>query len=167
MDWVGFVRVIHVVLGVFWAGAMFFFVLFLEPSLRALGPEGGKVMQALQQRRFLGTMLTVGALTLLTGLVVFWRFTAGFSGGMMRSAYAHSLLLGAAAGAVTLGIGLFVTRPTVGRIGAIAASGQGSPPSPGEMAELERLRARLRVAARSAAALLLLSVIAMAGARYL
>jgi len=167
MSLVGVIRVIHVLLAVFWAGGMFFFVLFLEPSIRSLGPDGGKVMQALQQRSFLGVMLIVGAITLLTGFFVFWRLSAGFSGAMMRSAYAHSLLLGAAAGVVTLAIGFFVTRPSLARMGALAAGGQGGPPSPEAARELDRLRARLRLAARTAAALLLLSVIAMAAARYL
>ncbi len=44
-------RLIHIGLGVFWAGAIFFIVLFLEPSVRAAGPDGARVMQGLQQRR--------------------------------------------------------------------------------------------------------------------
>ncbi len=34
-------RLLHILLGVFWAGTLFFIVTFLEPSVRAAGPEGG------------------------------------------------------------------------------------------------------------------------------
>ena len=33
-------RVLHIAAGVFWAGAIMFFGLFLEPSIRAAGPGG-------------------------------------------------------------------------------------------------------------------------------
>ncbi len=49
-------RFVHVTLGVFWAGTIFFLVLFLTPSVRAVGPEGARVMQALQQRHFMNVM---------------------------------------------------------------------------------------------------------------
>ena len=57
-------RILHVGLGVFWAGAMFFIVFLLEPSVRSVGPEGGRVMQALQKRGFLTIMPAVAVLTI-------------------------------------------------------------------------------------------------------
>ena len=47
-------RLLHVGLGVFWAGSLLFIALFLEPSVRAALPESGKVMQQLAKRRLLG-----------------------------------------------------------------------------------------------------------------
>ena len=41
-------RIVHIGLGVFWAGTIFFFVFLLEPSVRSVGPQGGLVMKALQ-----------------------------------------------------------------------------------------------------------------------
>ena len=46
-------RVVHVVGGVFWAGAVLFVVHFLEPAVRDAGPDGAKVGPALQKRRYL------------------------------------------------------------------------------------------------------------------
>jgi len=37
-------RVIHILLGIFWVGTALFFVLFFEPTIRAAGPAGGAVM---------------------------------------------------------------------------------------------------------------------------
>jgi hypothetical protein len=52
-------RVVHVVGGVFWAGAILFVVHFLEPAVRDAGPDGARVMQALQKRRYLDVMPVV------------------------------------------------------------------------------------------------------------
>ena len=40
-------RAVHIASGVYWAGAIFFFVELLEPSMRASGPAGGRVMREL------------------------------------------------------------------------------------------------------------------------
>jgi uncharacterized membrane protein len=168
MSVIGVVRAIHIVSAVFWAGAMFFIALFLEPSVRALGPEGGRVMQMLEARNFFKVMIANAVITLITGFYVFWQLTGGFAPEWRTSAYAHTLLTGATLALITFGIGVFVTRPTFQRMGAkaraIAASG--APPTPADLAELDRLRTRLRIAGRTVATLLLLTVLAMASARY-
>ena len=71
-------RVVHVLCGVFWAGALMFAVIFLEPSVRASGPEGAKVMRALIQRHYLTVVPVVGALTILSGLWLMWIVSGGF-----------------------------------------------------------------------------------------
>jgi len=40
-------RVVHIVGGVFWVGAMIFTSAFLLPAVRDAGPEGGKVVMGL------------------------------------------------------------------------------------------------------------------------
>ena len=169
MSLLGIVRVLHIVSAVFWAGTMFFFVTFLEPTVRSLGPEGGQFMQALVARRFFNILISIAFFTLLSGFYVFWQLTDGFSPEWRQSAYTHTLLAGAAFGILTILVGLFVSRPTMermtGKAQAMAASGK--PPSPADLAELDALRTRLRLAGRTAATLLLLAVIAMASARYI
>jgi hypothetical protein len=54
-------RVVHVVGGVFWGGAILFVVHFLEPAVRDAGPDGAKVMQALQKRRYLDVVPAVAS----------------------------------------------------------------------------------------------------------
>jgi len=66
-------RVVHVVGGVFWGGAILFVVHFLEPAVRDAGPDGAKVMQALQKRRYLDVMPVVAALTVVSGYWLYWR----------------------------------------------------------------------------------------------
>src|SRR2546430_1371269 len=60
-------RVIHILSGVFWAGATFFLVGFLQPVVAASGPEGGRLMQRLtSQKRFQMAMPVAAGLTLLS-----------------------------------------------------------------------------------------------------
>ena len=40
-------RVLHIGCGVFWAGAAMMLVGFVEPTVRRMGPEGGRFMQHL------------------------------------------------------------------------------------------------------------------------
>ena len=51
-------RVVHIACGVYWAGTIFFFTTFLQPSVKDLGPDGGKVMIRLFERGYL-TVLPV------------------------------------------------------------------------------------------------------------
>lgn len=168
MNWVVVLRILHVLLAAFWAGSMFFFVLFLEPSVRSLGPDGGRVIRALTERRFLQVLIGAGTLTIVLGIIVLWRFTNNFSAPVMSSRYGVSLTLGATAGILALGIGVFVSRPTLGRLLALGAeiAARGGPPSEADQAEMVRLQGRLRFAARSAAVLLLIAILFMTAARY-
>jgi hypothetical protein len=78
------------------------------------------------------------------------------------------LTAGAVAALAAFSIGLFVTRPRVGRVLSLGrqVAESGGPPSPEVAAEMQRLQATLKVAGRTALALLTVAVLAMATARY-
>jgi hypothetical protein len=161
-------RVLHVVLGVYWAGTIIFVALFLEPAVRASGPEGGKVMQALLARRHLDVMPVVALVTILSGLWLMWIVSGGFHSDWMGSRMGMVLSLGGAAAVVAFAIGVGVMRPAALRGMALAgqlaqASGQADPAA---QAQLTALRTRARSAGRWVAALLLVAVLAMSVARY-
>jgi len=118
-------RLVHVLCGVFWAGALMFVVLFLEPSIRASGPEGAKVMRALIQRKYLNVIPIVGVLTILSGLWLMWIFSGGFAAAWFRSGAGMVLTLGSVTAFVAFMIGVHVLRPTVLRIGPSMVRGSG------------------------------------------
>ena len=61
-------RFLHIVGGVLWAGSAIFYVLFVEPGVKALGPAGPKFMQELiQARKYPLFMNVVSILTVLAG----------------------------------------------------------------------------------------------------
>lgn len=158
------VRVLHVLLGVFWAGAVFFVMLYLDPAVRATAPEGGKVMGAIQRRGYLRVMITVGTLTVVTGLYLLWRYSAGFSSSFMGSLPGMLLSTGMLAGILALAVGVHVSRPAANKLGALMekiTAGE-APPSPEDMVEVRRLQDRLTLGVRIVAVLLFVAVVTMA-----
>ena len=165
-------RLIHVVLGVFWVGAVIFVTLFLLPSLRATGgPTAGAVMQQLAQVRRLPLWL-MGAttLTLLSGIGLYWHDSAGFtSSTWLASGPGRTFGLGGALAIAAAVLGMAVNSPTAKRLGAVAGRIQasGRPPSPEDAAEVQRLQGRLATASLFVMGLVVLATTAMALARYM
>jgi hypothetical protein len=161
-------RVIHVGLGVFWAGTLIFMAVFLEPSVRASGPDGAKVMQQLMKRGLLNVMPIVGLLTVVSGIALYWSVDSSFRM-WMYSAYHFALAAGGLVAIVALAIGVFIMRPAVLRAGAIAQAAMQLPEGSereAKMAVVQGLRRRSAVAGRVVASLLAVTVLAMAVARY-
>ncbi len=162
-------RVVHVVGGVFWAGAILFVVHFLEPAVRHAGPDGTKVMQALRKRHYLEVIPVVAALTLLSGFALYWRVFGRLHPGPGASGTELVLGLGGLASLVAFVIGVTLLRPSALRIGALGA-GLAQAPAGRQAAlqeEIGRLRARMRNSGRWIAALLGIAILSMAVGRYL
>jgi len=167
---VAVLRLVHIVFGVFWAGTIFFFVSFLEPSIRAVGPDGGKVMLQLFSRRFLTVLPATAGLSILSGLALLWINSVGFDPRYMGSRLGIGLSIGAACALIAFAIGMLVMRPAAARIWTIMRTlPQISDDSEraARIAEADGLRARTRLSARWVAAFLFGAVAAMAVARYL
>ena len=162
-------RVVHVVGGVFWAGAILFVAHFLEPAVREAGPDGAKVMQALQRRRYLDVMPVVAALTLVSGFWLYWRTFGRVHPGPGASGVELALGIGGLVSLVAFVVGVTVMRPSALGIGRLGAELAQAPPDRTEAlgAELAGLRRRVRAAGRVVAALLGIAIVCMAVARYL
>jgi uncharacterized membrane protein len=163
-------RLLHIVLGAFWVGTLIFFALFLIPSVRDAGPDGAKVMAALQRRRFLDVMPAVAVVTILSGFWLYWRISGGFSSAWVTSPSGLALGIGGALAIVAFLIGVGIMRPAALRAGALAqqagALPQGSERS-AQLAIVQQLRSRSVTAGRGVAVLLALATALMAVARYL
>lgn len=170
MDWtVVLLRLVHVLCGVFWAGALMFVVTFLEPSIRASGPEGAKVMRALIERKYLNVIPILGAITILAGLWLMWIVSGGFSGAWFKSGVGMTLTLGSVAALVAFLIGVHVLRPTVLKIGPFAQAAAQAPAGAekeAQLAQVQAMRRKAMLSGRWVGALLALSVIAMGIGRY-
>lgn len=153
-------RLVHILLGVFWAGTLVFLALFLEPSIRAAGPAGGQVMQQLAGRHLLQVMPVVGLVTILSGLRLLAIMSNGFTGEWMRSRPGMAYSVGAAAALLAFGIGVLIMRPTMKRVMQIG-------PDPARQSEAQTLRLRSARAGRVVATLLTIAAGAMAIGRYL
>lgn len=163
-------RLVHVVCGMLWVGAIVFMAGFLTPAIQIAGPAaGGAIMGALQQRRAMTFLPVVAVLTLLSGFRLYWIMSDGFS-----AAYAHSpmgLTFGIAGIVATVAfiLGMAIARPAMMRAGMLAQQLATVPEAQrGPLqAELARLRTRGRSMSIVVAVLVVLAGAAMAVARYL
>lgn len=163
-------RLIHISLGVFWVGAAVTNTLFLIPAIRAAGPAGGPVMQQLTQKLKMPIfIIAAGVLTVLSGIGLYWYDSAGFTNAFMRSGGGMTFGIGGAIAIVTLLIGIVAVAPAAKRAAAIGGqvAASGKPPSPEQAAEMQRLQARLGMLSTLATAMLAVTTIAMAVARYI
>jgi hypothetical protein len=122
-------RLLHIVLGVFWAGTLIFNALFLQPAMRDAGPDAAKVLAGLIRRRFLDIMPLVAFVTILAGLWLYWKDSSGFQASFMGSPFGIMIGLGALTGVVAFAVGLAVLRPAMLRAFALAqAAAAAAPP---------------------------------------
>jgi len=90
-------RIIHIFSAIFWVGTTLFMVFFVEPTVRALGADGGKFMQQLVGgTRFSLAMAASGWLTIGAGLLMYGPVTSWSWGIILGPRLA--LTLGAVAG---------------------------------------------------------------------
>jgi len=162
-------RLIHVLAGVFWAGAVFFVVSFLLPSMRDAGPAAQAVSRQLMVvRKYPIKILSIAIVTVLSGLWLYAKDVSMSNGEFARSHAGRTYGIGAAAALATLVIGFTMITPSANRLGALGAAIQaaGGPPTAEQQAEMARLQARMTLGSRIASSLLLVTVITMAIARY-
>ena len=163
-------RLIHIVVGVFWVGGILFIALFLSPSVRAIGSAAGPVMQQLVDVRKLPiAMMASAILTILSGVGLFWNDSVGFkSDAWMHSGPGMTYSIGGTLAILAAIFGMVVNSPTakkLGQLGAAIRTGGGAP-SAEQAAEMQRLQKRLGVASSIVAGVLVIAVACMAVARY-
>lgn len=162
-------RIIHIVTGVFWAGAVFFLVSYILPAFKAVGPDAGKVFAELRRRGMFNKLPIIALVTILSGL---WMYSIRMQGSSSWAAGREGMTLGIGAAAAILAflLGTFVMRPNTLNAADLAAEAAPMPAGPekdAKMAQVQAMRARSGGAARAVATLLLVAVVAMAIARYL
>lgn len=162
-------RLVHIFSGVFWVGSLLVLTGFLQPAAAAAGPEGGHFMQRLYNRtRFAPVQGLAGALTVLSGLVMYWRDSAGLQLSWITSGTGLVLTTGALAGIVAGVVGGAMAGPPGRRLAALAQQVQagGATPTAAQTAEMQALQKRVNQVTLWVTALLLLALAAMATARY-
>jgi uncharacterized membrane protein len=162
-------RIIHIVSGVVWVGGAFFITLFVEPAVKASGPDGGKFMDRLTVTHFPQVLTSAALLSLLSGVALYWRVSAGFQLAWVQTPTGLAFAIGGAAAFVAFGVGVFMVRPRLVRMGAIGqeiAASRGAPSS-AHLSEIGTLQAGVERLSRLNAYVMLLILIAMAVARYL
>jgi hypothetical protein len=138
---------LHVAFGIFWAGGAIVLGLFIVPSVLDAGPAGAAVMAGVVKRRMPVVLTFAGGMVVLTGVRLYMlRFSADW----VTTPEGIVLTLGAILGLGGFALGLFVQKPTVEKLGALAAEigRSGGPPNATQAGELRALQAKLRRVAR-------------------
>ncbi len=156
-------RAIHVVGGVLWVGGLMIVTFFLLPASRTLGPAAQPMLQDIMGRRKLPVyLMSVAIATTLAGVLLMIRNVSLTDGAWARSPMGIGISVGAATAIVALVIGMTVTAPAAKRLGG--------PPKPGAAPltdeERTRLVRRTAIGGRLVLALLAVSALTMATARY-
>lgn len=160
-------RLIHISSGTVWVGAALFITLFLEPAVRASGPEGGRFMERLVTKTsFMKYMIISSLLTVLTG-VVLYGIDSGFTTTWITSREGVIFSLGSLAGIGAYFTGQFLIAPTAQRIGTLGheMAMAGGPPSTLQLSEMSILEGQAGRFGRMELVLMVISVLGMAGAR--
>jgi putative copper export protein len=169
MSWVIVaLRLIHIAGGVFWAGAVWLFARYVEPTATAAGPEGGRFLQRFAGSGYTPAVMSAGLGTIVAGIALMWIDSGGFQPAFMGSHFGIVLSVGALSAVVAAVFGLGLGARNALRLKAVGAAVQGQPggPTPQQVAEMQEIQGKLRTGGRVAAVLLGVTVVCMAIARY-
>ena len=162
-------RLVHVIASVCWAGGGFIFFLFIEPTAKALAPTGMQFVEYMvTKRRFSIFMVISSTLTLLSGALLLWQYASGRWLDYVSTGPGLGFTLGSIVGVIVYLIGMFGVNPRAVKLARIGQEIQaaGGPPTPEQAAMLHKLDREMSTLNVADFALVALSLMLMATARY-
>ena len=159
-------RLLHIVSGALWVGAVVFTAFFLMPTIAAAGPGGGAFMREFGKRKIPQFMMSLMGITVLSGAGLMGVIGSRSDGTWFSSPMGRVISIGAAIAIIASVYGSVVNRPVGMRMQQLGAEMGGGQPTPAQATEMQALQAKMAGAARTVALMLLLAVAAMAVARY-
>jgi uncharacterized membrane protein len=164
-----FLRTVHVVAAVCWVGGAIIHTVFIQPSVKATAPESSKFMQYFMGRQRFSLFMNVSSgLTILAGILLYWRASGGLQWPWIQSGPGLMFTIGSIVGIAVYFLGLLMIKPRVERLQALgqAIGAAGGPPSPAQVAELHKIDKEMSLIGRVDFVLLLFALLTMATARY-
>jgi uncharacterized membrane protein len=160
-------RLLHIFAGVVWAGTVISFGRYVEPTVNEIGPSGQAFMQTLERRGFTKFMLAMAVTGILSGAYLYWRVSGGLQAAWIGSGFGLSITVGAITALAAFALGPIFYIPAGKRITEITKGAGPEGPSPEQRAELAGIGRRLAGVGKWSMVLLGITVLTMAGARYL
>jgi hypothetical protein len=165
--WVIILRLAHVGGAVIWAGFGLFTILYLGPAVKATGPAGGQIMGYLVGKtRFTVVMMVAALLTILSGLILYWRDSGGLNMNWLKTGQGIMFTIGGIAGIAAAVVGGAMIGPTQAKMGRLSQQLVGAPPSAEQVGQLQAMQARINTANNIVLVTLLVALVCMAIARY-
>ena len=135
-------RIVHITGAAFWAGSSFLLTGFIGPAAEKAGPEGAKFMQTLVQGgRYIAAIAAAAGLTVLTGLLLYWRASGQLSTDWMSTGTGVMFTIGGLAGIAAFVAGIQIGS-TSRKLAELGSSLEG-PPTPEQAAQIAGFQNRL------------------------
>jgi len=168
MEYLTFLRLVHIVCSVIWAGGMIYYAAFVIPASKSLGQDGAKFIQQLSgTKKVPVTMGVTATLTIITGILLMQRLLGGIKNSF-GSTHGVILVIGALLALSGFIIGLVVNISASKRMSVIGkmAADSGQQFNATQLEELKKLRNKSFTAANVIALLLFTSLILMSIVKY-
>ncbi|GAB4559765.1 MAG: hypothetical protein Kow0047_05890 [Anaerolineae bacterium] len=161
MNFITLLRLAHILSAIFWVGTTLFMLFFLEPVIKRAGQAGAQIMQMLATTRFPQVIGLSGIITVLAGLVMYWRMYGFYPATMLGPKL--PLTLGALAGFLAAITGFAFQNRAAKALSALGAeiTAQNSPPTPEQMAQMQAHQGRIALGTRIATILMIIAIIGM------
>jgi len=158
-------RLLHVFFGVLWVGGVVLIALFIQPTVREIGPAGGQFMGHLLTKTRIATYFpAVAGLNVVAGLFLLWRNTTG-GGHWAGTRQGMTISIGALAAIIAFLVGGAMIGKSMGEIAKILKA-SGGPPQGEAAARLGVYQGRIQRGTKIVVPLLVIAVITMAIGRY-
>lgn len=164
------VRALHVLCAALWLGSVTLLAFFVMPSLEGLGAEAGKVMSNLQRAGLNAFMGAIAGLTILSGIYLYWHLTSGFDPTISATTEAKVFGFGGLLGLIAAILGGSVvgrSARTLEATGATLATTTDGATRTQLLADMQRLRNRVKTFGNVVIVLLVVTIILMAVGHYL
>jgi uncharacterized membrane protein len=159
-------RIVHVCGAIFWGGGALMMEFFIRPAILASAEGGQQVARHLANRARLHIfMMIAGVATLMSGTLLYWRDSDGFSSAWMRSSAGIGFGVGAAFGILAFISGAIFGNANT-QLGRIGVQVQGKPTAE-QLAKIQTLQNRITRVTPIHVASVILAMLFMATARYL
>jgi uncharacterized membrane protein len=163
-------RILHIAGAMLWFGGGVFIIYVLDPTVELAKEDGTRFMHLLnRQRQFTALMPAASGTTLLAGLLLYERVSAGFNSDWMSSRPGMVLSIGAVAGTIAFITGaVFRSRIDKKRVSIGEAIYQANNrPTPEQLQELGELGESADVVNRVMMFSIVIALIAMSSAQYM
>jgi uncharacterized membrane protein len=158
-------RIVHIVAGMFWVGGTLMMTFFIAPTIGATAEAGQKFIGHLMSNlKFSQRMSAAAGLTILAGGLLY-GYDASGSELWVSSGAGRGFGIGAVFGLIGFVFGIMIGRTTKA-MAQLGAQFQGKPTNE-QVAQMQKLQKQQAVYSKTASAMLIISVIFMAIARYL
>lgn len=156
---ISLLRLLHIVGGLVWVGAALIMTWYVEPTAARAGAAGSRFLRAIYRETNLPRMIPLSALITTAAVLLLYEMLSYSDA--MRSPMGLVLTAGAAFGLLAFLHGFFAVWRPAGRFAAALKSGAS------DETQLATQEAKLRRHGRISLWLALVSLILMAGARYI